>query len=268
MSNPCEEFRRQMPRALVGDLAETERRALERHLAECPGCRDEDEQYRNTLLALHSIADVPPPRHFFVYPQAAEHNPWRLFRRLSTKWQTATAVAAGLLAVFLLAALARLEIRIEDGVLYAGFGGRVPAGRAAARGDRLETGSLQALEERVRAADREWVRVLREELEQALGARSEDQRRLLRSALNEMERRLEGRIGLAARSVRDEAQGAQQQLYRIVTLERQHDYRLLNERIDRLAVSSELKAGETDAILETLLLIADLRLGNAPGGQR
>lgn len=268
MNHPCEEFRRQIPRALIGDLAAAERQALETHLAECPGCRNDDEQYRNTLLALHSMGDVPPPRHFFVYPQATEHNPWRLLRRLPTVWQAGMAVAAALLTVFFLAALARLEIRIENGVLYAGFGGSVPAGKAAAPGDHAESAFLQAFEERARAADREWVRMLREEIVRAIGAQSDDERRLLRTALLEVEKRLDGRIELAARSIREETAAAHQRLYQVVSLERQHDSALLNERLDRLAVSNELKAGETDAILETLLRIADWKLENIPGGQR
>lgn len=268
MSHPCEEFRRQLPRALVGDLAESERQALDKHLAECRGCRDENDRYRNTLLALHSMTDVSPPRHFFVYPQAAEHHPWHLFRRLSTVWQTAVAVAAALLTVFFLAALARLEVRIENGVLYAGFGGRIAAGKTAVPGDRPDTALLQALEERAHAADREWVRILREEMVRSIGAQSDEERRLLHGALLEMEKRVDARIALTARSIREESAAAQQRLYRVVSLDRQRDSAFLNERLDRLAASSELKAGETDTILETLLWLADVKLGNSPGGQR
>ncbi len=268
MNDPCDRFRRQLLRARIGDLAEAERQALEKHLAECPACSDEDEQYRNTLLALRSVSDVAPPRHFFVHRQVAELGPWRLFRSLSTGWQTASAAAAVLALLLLAAALGRFEIRVENGALYAGFGGGLRTASPASAGDSAATGSAAELEQRMQAADREWAAALRGEMARAIGALSEEQRRLLRSAFLDLEKRVDGRIELAARSLREESAGARERLYRLVSLERQHDGSLLNERLDRWLAGQEARFRETDAILETLLWMADMKLGTNPGGQR
>jgi hypothetical protein len=273
MSNECDVFRRQIPQALLGDLTEPERQELDRHLSECLACRLEREQFTRTLDTLRSVADVPVPRHFFVYPEEARTNPWQLFRRMSFGWQATLATAAALLAVFFLAAASRLQLRVSDGVLYASLG-KLPPGDQAPAPDlspdfgALEARILQAVEQKARTDDREWVRILRAEISRSLGALSAEQRALLDTALNNLENRMSTSITLAAQSLRDEAAASRQQLYQVVTLERQHDLTLFNDRLSQLAISGEIKTNQTDAILETLLQVADLRLGNNPGGQR
>jgi hypothetical protein len=273
MSNECDVFRKQIPQALLGDLTELERRALDRHLSECGSCRIEQEQFSKTLDALRSVGDVSVPRHFFVYPQEARTSPWQLFRRMSFAWQVTAATAAALLAVFFLAAASRLQLRVTDGVLYASFG-TLPSGeKAPAPGPSPDLGAieariLQAVEQKAQADDREWVRILRAEMSRSLGALSAEQRTLLDTALNNLENRMSSRIALTAESVRDEAATSRQNLYQVVTLERQRDMTLFNDRLSQLAISGEIKTNQTDAILETLLQVADLRLGNNPGGQR
>jgi hypothetical protein len=273
MSSECDVFRRQIPQALLEDLTELERQELNRHLSECGSCRLEQEQFSRTLETLRSVGDVPVPRHFFVYPEEARTSPWQLFRRMSFAWQATVATAAALFAVFFLAAASHLQLRVTDEVLYAGFGKLPPGEKAPAPGpsvdlDALEARILQAVEQRAQAEDREWVRILRAEMSRSLGALSAEQRALLDTALNNLEDRMSSRITLTAQSVRDEAATSRQELYQVVTLERQHDLTLFNDRLSQLAISGEIKTNQTDAILETLLQVADLKLGNNPGGQR
>lgn len=52
---------------LRGELPETERRALEAHLAECADCRATADDFRTTLTALADGAPAPPPVHWGRY---------------------------------------------------------------------------------------------------------------------------------------------------------------------------------------------------------
>ncbi len=49
-------------------------------------------------------------------------------------------------------------------------------------------------------------------------------------------------------------------LYEAVSLQQQRDRNAIENRIDRLAVTGETKSNQTDAILQTLLEVAELRM--------
>ncbi len=49
-------------------------------------------------------------------------------------------------------------------------------------------------------------------------------------------------------------------LYATVNLQRERDVNGINDRIDRVALNTETRSNQTDAILETLLQAAELRL--------
>jgi hypothetical protein len=269
MSQDCDTYRRKIPQSWLEDLEPRELEALRRHIEECSACRYEHEQYGNTIALLGEKDPVDVPRHFFVYPEESRLNPWRLFRSLSPAWQAAAAAVGILFAGFLLAAAYRLQVRISDGVLYASFG-RLPAQQTAPAFDAaaMEARMLQVIEARARTVNRESVQSLRAEMNRSLSALSSDQRIILDAALAALESRVGSRIAVAVQSVREEATASQQQLRQVVSLERQRDLNLLNDRITQVALSGEMKGDRTDAILETLLQVAELGLTNTSGGQK
>jgi len=272
MIQDCEHYRKRIPPYLLGDVGSAEQAELERHLADCPGCRSEHAQYVATLDALQSVADAPLPRHFFVHPAGPRPNPWRSFRQLGYAWQLSMATAALLFLAVSAAALTRVRIGLYDGILYAGFG-RLPPAPAQpvpppVDADALEARILAAAERRWQEADLTWMSSLRQELAQSLQGLSSDQRRLVQAALADVEERINGRIAVTARNLQADAAASRLELYQIVSLERGRDMSLLNNRLDQLAVAHEVQTNQTDAILDTLIQVADYRLGTTPGGQK
>jgi len=273
MTSKCEAFRREIPKAISGELSPAVQRALNRHLEECPACRIEQEQYAETLTALRTLEDEPTPRHFFVYPQAGRLNPWQVFRRMARGWQAAAAVAAVVAVVAAGAAMARLQIKVSAGVFYAGFG-RLPAQPAATTApptldtSDLEARILQAAEQKSIENDRLWVAALRTELNRSVQALTREQRDLLDAALAGVETRLDTRIAVTAQSMQTETLRSLQQLYQLVSQERTLDLTAVNDRFSQLALTAAERTNQTDAILETLLQVAELKLGTTPGGQK
>jgi hypothetical protein len=273
MTSGCDLFRELIPRSLLGDIGPAERQALDTHLSECPACRMESEAYGGTLSALQSLEDAAIPRHFFVYPAERRIHPWQLFRSMTPTWQVASAVAATVALVVVGAAASRLQVQFSQGILYAGFG-KLPAleveAQPASEPDTaaMEARIARAVLDRTQADDREWVRNLRVEMLSRRSDLSAAQRAILETALNGLEARFSSRISAAVQSLQDTASLSQSELYRTVSLERQRDLAVLNERLDQLAINDERRTNQTDAILETLLQVADLRLSDSSGGRR
>lgn len=268
MSDSCEAYRRLIPREALADLSAEQQRDLARHLQECPACRLEKEQYQNTVACLGSLEDQPVPRHFFVYPQERRLNPWQLFRHMSLAWQATAAVSLVACLVLLTSAAGRLQVRVSGGVLYAGFGSLPPATPAPA--PPLDTVALEAriqraVEERTQADDRRWAETLRAEMNRSLTDLTQQQRTVLEVALANLESRMGSQVATAVQAVKDDTSLSQQRLYQVVSLERERDLNQLSQRMNQLAVDGERKNSQTDAILETLLQVAELRLTNTGG---
>jgi hypothetical protein len=271
MSTPCRQHLDQIPKALLGDLNAAARQALDSHLSECAACRREWDLHSATLQELHSLEDVAAPRHFFVHPEAAAPGPWHLFRRLAWGWQTAAVASLLILGVGIASTASQLQMRSQDGTFMVRFGpGSFPdlAPRPPLDIEALQERILTRAIENSRAENLEWVRALRTEITQSNLALSERQNIMLASALTDLESRLAGRIASAATKVQDQTEKSLNSLYRTISLERQEVFTALSQRLTRLAISGELKSNQTDAILETLLQVAELRLTDTPGGQK
>ena len=265
MNSECPRYRSQIPEALLGDLDSESQQVLSRHLAECPACATEQALYAETFRQMRLAGDVEVPRHFFVYPQEVRENPWHLFRRLGFAWQGALATAAALLVLLAAVAVARVQIRTEGSAIIIGFG-KLPVVQAPVPDmSKLYTASLEAdilrvVEERSRKDNLELLRVLRAEIARSDRAISDRQRALLQTALLNLEERLGGRITETAATMQQATNRSLEEFYQTVSLQRESDMTRINNRISRIAVSGEAKSNQTDAILETLLQVAELRL--------
>ena len=84
---------------LLGELTEADERDLERHLQECPGCRDEMARVRQTHTSLRRLAASEPP------PELKAKVLARVSRQTATRsiggWYWASAAAAVLLVAVL-----------------------------------------------------------------------------------------------------------------------------------------------------------------------
>ena len=265
MNKDCRYFQEQIPRGMIGDLETAEQLSLDAHLAECVACRQEKELYVGTFRQMRSLEDVAVPRHFFVYPQERAANPWLLFRMMHPAWQGVA--AAGLLVVVAFAALAasHVQVRSANGAWTIAFGDLPALSPAPAPSPKIDTAALEAkilqiVEEKNRKENLEWVRTLRSEINRSQTTMTRQQQIVLETALAGLESRMGGRIEQTARSVEERNDRSIANLYQAVSRQRELDLARVESKLTGLAVSGEIKETQTNAILETLLQVAELRM--------
>jgi len=273
MGTGCDHFRSLIPRAMLADLDPAEQRELDLHLAECAPCAGERELYAQTLGRMRSLEDVPVPRHFLVYPEQRQSNPWRLFRSLTPVWQGS--LAAGILILFLVSAAAatRIQVGTRDGALVLAFGGALPAETKPVPAARLDTTEMEAriariVEEKNRKEELEWIRKLRAELAQSQRGFTRNQRTLLEAALGTLETRVNARVDETARTLDERRAQSLTALYQAIKLQQDSGLALVDAKLNRLAINGEKKNSEIDAILDTILQVADLNTTQLPGEKR
>ena len=160
MATQCEDVRRLIARACLEDLPPQEQQSLLSHLAECPGCRMEQELYTTTVQQLRTAPDMDVPRHFFVYPEIRLSWLGGLFGGWSLRWKTTSVVATALLIFGIGVIAANLHWRVEDGVYSLSFGKHSPARPIEPAlpfsSSSLKQELLQLVEARLKAERSEW----------------------------------------------------------------------------------------------------------------
>jgi anti-sigma factor RsiW len=241
MQPECDDYRKKIAKSILGDLSEAETRALEQHLASCPQCQSEKESYARTLGMIQSIDDEPVPRHFFIQPEEQTVNPWALFRLLKPRWQAITAAFAGLF-------------------LLAGIGGILGYSRGRIDVAGLKKDFLQAAEEQSRRTTITYMQEVRAEIARSRTDLTQQQRAELTAALDRIDSRMNGRINQAENRVRNDALNMAANVYQAVSQQRAQDLNLINLRFDGIETKSAIETRQTDAILTTLLQVAELKL--------
>lgn len=241
MKPECSEYQGKIAKKLLGDLTADERQALEAHLAVCPPCQSEQESYSRTLDLLLSVDNEPVPRHFFVQPQERSLNPWELFRMLKPSWRAVTAAVAGL---FLIASVA--------GVL--GFT------RRSVDVAELKWEFLKAADEQNRRGAESFLQEVRAEIARSRAELTQQQKTELTAAIDRIDSRMTGRLKLTESRVRDDAQKMAVNVYRAVSQQRAQDLNLINLRFDGIETKNAIENQQTDAILNTILQVSELRL--------
>jgi hypothetical protein len=89
---------------------------------------------------------------------------------------------------------------------------------------------------------------------------TQQQKAELTAALDRVDSRMTRRLKLVEGSARDDAQKTAVDVYRIISQQRAQDLNLINLRFDGIEASSTLETRQTDAILNTLLQVAELKL--------
>lgn len=265
MISNCREHQESIPRSFMGDLTAQEQQALDSHLAACLLCREEHGRYAETLRLLQSAGDEPVPRHFFVYPKEGAANPWQLFCQLMPRWQAATAGIAGLFVLLGIAAFSGLQIRSDHGAWAVSFGrGSAPA---AIEVSALKADILRAADERNRAAAIGWIQGLRSEMADSRMDLTQQQQYQLITGLSGMEARINNRITATADDLKAGTQKSTVEVYQALSQQREQDVNGINTRVDKVIENNEIRARQIDAILDTLLQIANLNL-KQPGDQK
>jgi hypothetical protein len=258
----CDNYSNQIPKALLGDLSSSELQAVESHCKECSPCARERDLYAETLHQLGAMTDVAAPRHFFVYPKEHRPNPWQLFQQMAFPLKTAIIAALLAIGIFTGAAAAKLEIRSEPGRLTFSFG-NLPAPIRSERPvdpELLKAEILQAVERNQQEKDLELARTLRAELAAVKSGIPQRQRLVIERALADFEKRTDSSILNAATALQASTENSIARMYRIIQAQQQQELAALNERVNKIAVSGEIKSNQTDVILETLLQVAENRI--------
>ncbi len=258
----CRQCREWVQLALFEGLPAAEAEAMENHLAECPECRQERSILESALAELRSFPEVPAPRHFYVYPEARRPSPWSLFGQLSPVWRAAAAcLLVGVLAIGA-AAASRLHIQSEDGVLKLAFG-EIPQSPQFDP-EQLKADLAGQIDAQLAARREQWLALVRDEIARSSEALTEQQKERMRQVAARLEERWEERQRLALLETEADMKSAALQIYQTLSREQRRQVALLNDRIDLLTVSGKIQGNQNDALMATLLRIADARSGG-PG---
>jgi len=253
MQESCRSCRDLLNRDPFEELTPEERRDLDAHVTLCRDCARERQALTETMEAMGSVEEVPPPKHFFVYEERRS-SPWSSFRRLSPVWQGALAAAAlaGLVLVALTAA--RLHLRWEEGVLLASFGD-APRERLA-RAWKHEL--LTVAQARSRAADLEWMDRLRRELARSREEQSGQMQVLLASGLREIEDRVDLQVATGTRRVESDTRLALSRFRQLVSQQRKRDLAILGRQLDGFATRNQIQSERTDLLMTAIFGPAEL----------
>jgi hypothetical protein len=265
MTSECRAVQALIQRSFVGDLNPEEQRGLDCHLASCQLCRQEQEQYAETLSLLQSAGDEPVPRHFFVYPTERPANPWHLFRQMMPRWQAATAGVATLFVLLSVVGITGFQVRADRGAWAVSFGRSVAGSEIDINA--LKADILRAAEERNRGFLISNIQNLRSEIARTQSDLTHQQQGLLLASLDRMETRVNNRISLTAEDLKAGNQKSALDVYQAVSLQHEQDVNATNARLDKVVDTFESRSRQTDSILETLLQIANLNL-KQPGDQK
>jgi hypothetical protein len=260
MRSECDKFRKNIPGSLLGDLAEEELQALEAHVAGCSDCHAEREDYIRTLDLMQSVDDEPVPHHFFIRPQEEVRNPWQLFGQMKPVWKASVAAAAVLFLLVGIAAISRLQIRSDSNGWAVSFNSNI-IDVAALKEDILETA-----EERNRQVTAAQTQRVRDELKSSFSDLSENQQKEFMAALAQLDSRFAGRLDTTEAGMKEDTQKWVSEIYQTLTQQRAQDLEVINLRFDSFEMNNAIKDRQTNAVLDTLVQVAELSLRET-GGQ-
>jgi hypothetical protein len=260
----CETIQQQIPQALLNDLPAQEKERLKSHLAECPDCRREAELYRQTISQLNPELNGPVPKHFFVtVPELdSRWKPWLSLGFMRNRWVLA---AVSLLLTITGLVLAKTRVEINPGGVVVAFGQNRPA---TGETNYIQQSDLQKLRQELThwldqksAAERqEFVRLLKSELVQGKQTLSPAQEKWVLASLGKVENRLNQQILTTGTLLQAHNEQVVARLSDSLTKQRDQDLSLIDASFRSLARRDAMKNEQTDAILDTLIQVAELKM--------
>ncbi len=263
MNTDCEVSQQWIKQHLAGEIDDETRRRMEVHLESCPACVRERAALERTLLHLHQLEDESPPRHFFVYEDGRrEAGIGRLLNAAAWGWGPTAATAAAVV-VFLVLMFSRTSLEWEQGRLTLSFG---TAPDPVASSSQLSPESMDAVRNVIREESREWADQLQRQLNEALSRAANEDRKAAREFVIALGSRLEQHLQSQDDENRQFLQAALDQWGSVLARQRQEDLERIQQVLTQFAANDRFQAGRSDAILATLVRIADSR--NSRGGLR
>lgn len=260
----CEDYRKRILEASIEDLSPEERQTLKAHLADCLSCAEEQRLTLDTLQQLRSESDVAVPRHFFVGVEEFQPTPWSLFRQMTVTWKAATTLAvlaSGVLAVMVVSGF---QVRTQAGAVTLSFGKpsepKAGATHHLVNVDSLKTDILQALEEKSHQEHLVWLEEMRKELAQSNHKLTQKQQKSMETALAGLETRVNDQMSARDLSLQANWKQSLGNVYEAIQQQRKQDLLVTGSRLDRHTTQEEIRSNETEAILATLLQVAEYKI--------
>jgi hypothetical protein len=249
-------------------LPSPELEKLKEHLSVCAQCAAERELCRFALGEMRQVEDLPVPRHFFVYPEEKGMSLWQAFLGLRIAYRWGTAMALGFLLVLSGFTVSQARLERSDGSVSVSFG-RPPSVPKAIPGlgereiTTLRQQVLATMEERIRRERQDWVKQLNAAMARSGRQFSKPQREILLTALLSMEERVDQKITTAGAVLEAKSNQNANELYKTLQAQREQDLFGINNNLNRVVQVGTQKNRQTDAILETLIQVAELKWSNA-----
>ncbi len=265
MKPNCELFQQWIPQALLSDLGLEEKRLLESHLSTCAACRQEKERYLSFLPLLNQDVDRPVPKHFFINPAATAESPWTAFTRLSFAWRAGLVAAAAFLLTLGGFVMAKTRIDVgKHGITLALGQSTLPPDKATyvrqtdLQNIRQELTSF--LQQKSQSERLKFVKLLKEELTKTNRSLSSSQQQWVLASLRQVENRLDEKILSTGTIIQAQNEQALTNLSNSLSRQREKDMNLIETGVQALARRDALKNEQTDAILNTLIQVAELKM--------
>lgn len=260
----CENFQQQIPQALLNDLSVQEKALWESHLAECPVCRHECELYTKTLAQLNADIDLPVRKHFFVNPPAPD-SPWNAWSRLSLSWKSAVLAAAVLVLTLTGLISAKTKLEVNQGGFVLAFGQNIQGVENAFFARQTDIQNLRheltvLLDQKSSSERLELIRIIKTELTQGNRSLSPAQQKWVLTSLGKVENRLNQQILTAGTLLQARNEQTVTRLTESLSRQRDKDLTLIDASFRSLAQRDALKNEQTDAILDTLIQVAELKM--------
>jgi len=251
MSRKCEDFQNMIKDELAGELSLENQSELAVHLADCSICLHERQELQRTFGMLKSLEEQPVPGHFFVYEQPKASLLER-FRGIPKgfRWAAATGFACLLLLAGFI--ISNISIRVGESRIILAYGD--PITEPDVQDIRRE------FEQKLLDARREDQRVFAGLLE--------EQRKLYNGSLNQYYQRVDTRVnnleGQLVETINDNnaalqarLEGTMIQYGELMKAQYQNDLRDINRRLTQITLEGRLRDNQTDALMNTLVQLAD-----------
>ena len=261
----CELVQQWIPQELLSDLGLEEKRLLESHLSTCAACRQEKERYLSFLPLLNKDVDRPVPKHFFINPAATAESTWIAFTRLSFAWRTGLVAATAFLITLggFVMAKTRIDVGKHGITLAMGRSDLLPDKATYIRQTDLQNirQELTSLLQQKSQSERlEFISMLKEELTKTNRSLSSSQQQWVLASLRKVEDRLDEKILSTGTIIQAQNQQALANLSTSFSRQREKDLNLIDTGVRALARQDALKNEQTDAILDTLIQVAELKM--------
>ena len=125
---------------------------------------------------------------------------------------------------------------------------------------------LKTAEERNRQATAAWAQKVRDDIESSFTDLTREQRDELMTSLAQLDARLTGGLDTVETRMKDNTQKLETEIYQTVDQQRAQDLEVINLRFDSFELNNAIQGRQTDAVLDTLVQLAELSFREA-GGQ-